>query len=102
MTSTILSLTIREKKKGKPQRRYLTSLPHLHPSYLLTQAKRNAQKNDNAFMHSSIFSFLDFLKKKKKLRQVPSYRVPSRIRIRIASPDANILHSADTCTCTYM
>lgn len=59
------------------------------------------QQKKGQCLHPSIF-FLDFLKKKngkrkEKLRQVPSYRVPSRIRIRIASPDANILHSADTC-----
>lgn len=54
-------------------------------------------------MHSSIHLFLNFLKKKKEEKKNTDkfHRIgfPGRIRIRIASPDANILHSADSCTC---
>lgn len=52
-------------------------------------------------MHPNAFIFfLDFLEKKKRKNSDKFHRIgfPGRIRIRIASPDANILHSADSCT----
>lgn len=88
------------------------SVPHLTSfasifSYLLPSyaSQEKCNKKVNAFMHSSIFFFLDFLKKKEERKNSDKFHrigFPGRIRIRIASPDANILHSADSCTCTYM
>lgn len=67
----LLSLTIREKKKGKPQCRYLTS-SHLHPSFLTLPSyasQEKCNKKVNACIHPFIHIFLNFLKEKEKEKE---------------------------------
>lgn len=66
----LLSLNIREKKKGKPQCRYLTS-SHLHPYFLtltfLRKPREMQQKGQ--CMHSSIHSYFFKLSSKKEKKR---------------------------------